>query len=39
LNQTHTPQYLDISPTTLIYRREKFGLRKEHVETEDQAES
>jgi two-component system NtrC family response regulator len=35
-NQTHAAQYLDISRKTLIYRMEKFGLRKEHVEAEDQ---
>ena len=28
-NQTHAAQYLDISRKTLIYRLEKFGLRKE----------
>lgn len=28
-NQTHAAQYLDISRKTLIYRMEKFGLRKE----------
>ena len=35
-NQTHAALYLDISRKTLIYRMEKFGLRKEHVEAEDQ---
>lgn len=34
-NQTHAAQYLDISRKTLIYRMEKFGLRKEQPETED----
>jgi DNA-binding NtrC family response regulator len=38
-NQTHAAQCLDISRKTLIYRMEEFGLRIEHVETEDQAES
>lgn len=28
-NQTHAARYLDISRKTLIYRMEKFGLRKE----------
>ena len=28
-NQTHAAQYLDISRKTLIYRMDKFGLRKE----------
>jgi two-component system NtrC family response regulator len=28
-NQTHAAQYLDVSRKTLIYRMEKFGLRKE----------
>ena len=35
-NQTHAAQYLDISRKTLIYRMEKFGLRKEQAATEDQ---
>jgi DNA-binding NtrC family response regulator len=35
-NQTHAAQYLDISRKTLIYRMEKFGLRKEQTATEDQ---
>jgi DNA-binding NtrC family response regulator len=34
-NQTHAAQYLDISRKTLIYRMEKFGLRKEQVAAED----
>jgi two-component system, NtrC family, response regulator len=38
-NQTHAAQYLDISRKTLIYRMEKFGLRKEHVESEGAVES
>jgi transcriptional regulator with PAS, ATPase and Fis domain len=33
-NQTHAAQYLDISRKTLIYRMEKFGLRKEQGDTE-----
>ena len=35
-NQTHAAQYLDISRKTLIYRMEKFGLRREQVAAEDQ---
>jgi two-component system NtrC family response regulator len=35
-NQTHAAQYLDISRKTLIYRMEKFGLRKEQVAAEDE---
>ena len=38
-NQTHAVQCLDISRKTLIYQMEKFGLRKGHVETEEQAKS
>jgi DNA-binding NtrC family response regulator len=38
-NQTHAAQYLDISRKTLIYRMEKFGLRKEQEPAEDEAES
>ncbi len=34
-NQTHAAQYLDISRKTLIYRMEKFGLRKEQGASED----
>jgi len=37
-NQTHAAQYLDISRKTLIYRMEKFGLRKES-EDSGQAEA
>lgn len=37
-NQTHAAQYLDISRKTLIYRMEKFGLRKEPG-TPDESES
>ena len=36
-NQTHAAQYLDISRKTLIYRMEKFGLRKGQ-EAEDEIE-
>ena len=36
-NQTHAAQYLDISRKTLIYRMEKFGLRKEQGATEELA--
>jgi len=35
-NQTHAAQYLDLSRKTLIYRMEKFGLRKEHAAADDQ---
>ena len=28
-NQTHAAQFLDLSRKTLIYRMEKFGLRRE----------
>ena len=35
-NQTHAAQYLDISRKTLIYRMEKFGLRKEQAAAEDE---
>ena len=34
-NQTHAAQYLDISRKTLIYRMEKFGLRKEAGVSDD----
>ena len=34
-NQTHAAQYLDISRKTLIYRMEKFGLRKESGASEE----
>jgi DNA-binding NtrC family response regulator len=37
-NQTHAARYLDISRKTLIYRMEKFGLRKE-ADTSVEAES
>jgi DNA-binding NtrC family response regulator len=32
-NQTHAAQYLDLSRKTLIYRMEKFGLRRDRAET------
>ncbi|MEO8594953.1 MAG: sigma-54 dependent transcriptional regulator [Candidatus Solibacter sp.] len=35
-NQTHAAQYLDLSRKTLIYRMEKFGLRREQSGAEDQ---
>jgi two-component system NtrC family response regulator len=38
-NQTQAAQYLDISRKTLIYRMEKFGLRKEQEPAEDEVES
>ena len=31
-NQTHAAQFLDLSRKALIYRMEKFGLRKEQQE-------
>ena len=34
-NQTHAAQYLDISRKTLIYRMEKFGLKKEPDASEE----
>lgn len=34
-NQTHAAQYLDISRKTLIYRMEKFGLRKDSGSPEE----
>ena len=37
-NQTHAAQYLDISRKTLIYRMEKFGLRKEQAAEDQQAD-
>lgn len=38
-NQTHAAQYLDISRKTLIYRMEKFGLRKEQGVSDDGEDS
>ncbi|MEI9972220.1 MAG: helix-turn-helix domain-containing protein [Ignavibacteriota bacterium] len=35
-NQTHAAQFLDISRKTLIYRMEKFGLRKDQAVSEEQ---
>lgn len=37
-NQTHAAQYLDISRKTLIYRMEKFGIRKGQEGSADEAE-
>jgi DNA-binding NtrC family response regulator len=34
-NQTHAARYLDLSRKTLIYRMEKFGLRREQAAAED----
>lgn len=34
-NQTHAAQYLDISRKTLIYRMEKFGLRRDFAVAEE----
>ncbi|MCC7498748.1 MAG: sigma-54-dependent Fis family transcriptional regulator [Bryobacterales bacterium] len=36
-NQTHAARYLDLSRKTLIYRMEKFGLRKEQTGAGDEA--
>ncbi len=33
-NQTYAAQYLDLSRKTLIYRMEKFGLKREHGDSE-----
>lgn len=38
-NQSQAAQYLDLSRKTLIYRMEKFGLRREQNESEDPAAS
>jgi two-component system NtrC family response regulator len=38
-NQTHAAQYLDLSRKTLIYRMEKFGLRRDRPEGQDAGES
>lgn len=38
-NQTHAAQYLDISRKTLIYRMEKFGIRKGQQELDEEAEA
>jgi transcriptional regulator of acetoin/glycerol metabolism len=32
-NQTHAARFLDLSRKTLIYRMEKFGLRKEQMDS------
>ena len=34
-NQTHAAQYLDLSRKTLIYRMEKFGLRRDRADAAD----
>jgi len=34
-NQTHAAQYLDLSRKTLIYRMEKFGLKRDRAEVVD----
>jgi DNA-binding NtrC family response regulator len=34
-NQTHAAQYLDLSRKTLIYRMEKFGLKRDRAEADD----
>jgi two-component system NtrC family response regulator len=33
-NQTHAAQYLDLSRKTLIYRMEKFGLKRDRAEAD-----
>ncbi len=38
-NQTHAAQYLDLSRKTLIYRMEKFGLKRDRVEVADDPQS
>jgi two-component system NtrC family response regulator len=38
-NQTHAAQYLDLSRKTLIYRMEKFGLKRERAEADDDLQS
>lgn len=38
-NQTHAARYLDISRKTLIYRMEKFGLRREPTDSEERADA
>jgi two-component system NtrC family response regulator len=38
-NQTHAAQYLDLSRKTLIYRMEKFGLKRDRVEADDDPQS
>jgi two-component system NtrC family response regulator len=34
-DQTHAAQYLDISRKTLLYRMEKFGLKRDRAEAAD----
>ena len=38
-DQTHAAQYLDLSRKTLIYRMEKFGLRRDRAEADDDPQS
>jgi two-component system NtrC family response regulator len=38
-NQTHAAQYLDLSRKTLIYRMEKFGLKRDRAEAADDPQS
>ena len=38
-NQTHAAQYLDLSRKTLIYRMEKFGLKRDRAEADDDLQS
>ena len=38
-NQTHAAQYLDLSRKTLIYRMEKFGLKKDRADAADAPQS
>ena len=38
-NQTHAAQYLDLSRKTLIYRMEKFGLKKDRADAVDAPQS
>lgn len=38
-NQTYAAQYLDLSRKTLIYRMEKFGLRRDRSDTADQPQA
>ncbi len=38
-NQTHAAQYLDLSRKTLIYRMEKFGLKRDRAEAGDDPQS
>lgn len=38
-NQTHAAKYLDISRKALIYRMEKYGVRRKAAEDEEEAEA